>query len=92
VPSHSDYRDVARGVQRSEAGGNLAPLPFVRLQSDDERRQLATFYNGSRESTDTHSSLLKRASVLVRMPVLWPEPDRRRLAATSCRDNQEEPS
>jgi hypothetical protein len=45
------------------------PLPFVRLQNDDERRQLATFYDGSREATDTPSSLLKRASVLVRMPV-----------------------
>jgi hypothetical protein len=35
---------------------------------------------------------LKSGSVLVRMPVLRPEPDRRRLAATSYRDNQEEPS
>jgi hypothetical protein len=38
------------------------------------------------------SSVLKTVSALVTMPVVWPEHDRRRFAAASNQDNQEEPS
>lgn len=55
-------------------------------------RQIAQARASYRRGADTHPSLLKKVSVLVTMPVIWPEHDRRRFAAASYRDNQEEPS
>lgn len=94
-------RPPRRGISRRDAvvRGLVRLLRVALADSDDGARTrgvplLAT--NRPRgiatHGTSTYPSLLKRASVPVTIPVIWPEPDRRRLAAASYRDNQEEPS